>query len=85
MGVAGAASQALLADIVDRGGSSDSSSSDHDECSRVFVLSDVADSLGLILGPIIGLYLSQRFGSSDGPAVMGILCISLVPMALRMP
>jgi DHA1 family solute carrier family 18 vesicular amine transporter 1/2 len=84
MGVAGAASQALLADIVDRGGNSDSSCN-HGEYSMVFALSDVADSLGLILGPIIGLYLSQRFGSSVGPAVMGILCISLVPMVLRMP
>jgi DHA1 family solute carrier family 18 vesicular amine transporter 1/2 len=82
MGVAGAASQALLADIVDRGGDSNS---DHGEYSMVFALSDVADSLGLILGPIIGLYLSQRFGSSVGPAVMGILCLSLVPMVLRMP
>ncbi|OEU10504.1 hypothetical protein FRACYDRAFT_247037 [Fragilariopsis cylindrus CCMP1102] len=52
MGVAGAASQALLADIVDRGDNSNSSCSNHGEYSRVFALSDVADSLGLILGPI---------------------------------
>jgi DHA1 family solute carrier family 18 vesicular amine transporter 1/2 len=77
MGMAGSAGQALLADLVDR----------HElgEYSMVFALSDMADSLGLIVGPIVGLYLSQVFGASVGPGVMGIMCLLLAPIVLRIP
>jgi DHA1 family solute carrier family 18 vesicular amine transporter 1/2 len=77
MGMAGSAGQALLADLVDR----------HKlgEYSMVFALSDMADSLGLIVGPILGLYLSQVFGASAGPGAMGILCLLLAPIVFRIP
>lgn len=77
MGMAGSTGQALLADLVDR----------HrlGEYSMVFALSDMADTLGLIVGPILGLYLSQVFGPSAGPGTMGMLCLLLIPIVLRIP
>ena len=75
MGVQKSSSQSLLADIVDR----------HDigEYSMVYALSDVADSLGLILGPIVGLWLSQVFSHSVGVLTMGALCLLLAPVVMR--
>ena len=75
MGVQKSSSQSLLADIVDR----------HDigEYSMVYALSDVADSLGLILGPIVGLWLSQVFSHNVGVLTMGALCLLLAPVVMR--
>ena len=72
---ANAAGQALLADLVDRhklGG-----------YGMAFALSDMADSLGFILGPIIGLAVSQKFGASAGVGVLGASCLLLAPIVLR--
>jgi DHA1 family solute carrier family 18 vesicular amine transporter 1/2 len=71
LGLNGAAGQALLADLVDR----------HElgPYSMAFALSDVSDSLGLILGSVIGLSLSQRFGSRVGAGVLGLCCVLLLP------
>jgi MFS family permease len=72
---ANAAGQALLADLVDRhklGG-----------YGMAFALSDMADSLGFILGPIIGLAVSQKFGASAGVGVLGASCLLLAPSVLR--
>ncbi|KAL7433243.1 hypothetical protein ACHAXH_003320 [Discostella pseudostelligera] len=76
LGVHKSSSQSLLADLVDR----------HSlrEYSMVYALSDVADSLGLILGPIVGLWLSQVFASHNvGVLTVGALCFALVPIVLR--
>jgi DHA1 family solute carrier family 18 vesicular amine transporter 1/2 len=75
MGVQKSSSQSLLADIVDK----------HElgEYSMVYALSDVADSLGLIVGPIVGLALSQIYGPSLGVLSIGILCLLLAPVMLR--
>jgi len=48
-----------------------------------FALSDMADSLGFILGPIIGLAVSQKFGASAGVGVLGASCLLLAPSVLR--
>uniref|UniRef100_A0A7S0B0Z6 Major facilitator superfamily (MFS) profile domain-containing protein n=1 Tax=Minutocellus polymorphus TaxID=265543 RepID=A0A7S0B0Z6_9STRA len=75
MGVAGSSSQSLLADLVDR--------NNIGSYSMAYALSDVADSLGLIVGPIVGLFLSQRFGPSSGVLSVGALCVFLTPVMLR--
>jgi DHA1 family solute carrier family 18 vesicular amine transporter 1/2 len=75
MGVQKSSSQSLLADLVDK----------HElgEYSMVYALSDVADSLGLIVGPIVGLALSQVYGPSVGVLSIGIPCLLLAPVMLR--
>lgn len=75
MGVAGSSSQSLLADLVDR--------NNIGSYSMAYALSDVADSLGLIIGPIVGLFLSQHFGASSGVLSVATLCILLTPTILR--
>ncbi|KAL3795934.1 hypothetical protein HJC23_002205 [Cyclotella cryptica] len=77
MGIQKSSSQSLVADLVDR----------HNlgEYSMVYALQDVADSLGLIIGPIVGLYLSQIFSPSVGVASLGIFCLLLAPFVLRIP
>lgn len=71
MGVQKSSSQSLLADLVDK----------HElgEYSMVYALSDVADSLGLILGPIVGLWLGQVFSRSVGVLSIGAMCLLLAP------
>lgn len=75
MGVQKSSSQSLLADLVDK----------HElgEYSMVYALSDVADSLGLIVGPLAGLAASQIYGPSVGVLSIGILCLLLTPAMLR--
>ena len=65
----------LLADLVDK----------HElgEYSFVYALSDIADSLGLVLGPIIGLWLGQVFSYSIGVLSMGMLCLLVAPFVMR--
>jgi MFS transporter, DHA1 family, solute carrier family 18 (vesicular amine transporter), member 1/2 len=78
MGVSGSASQALLADLVDR----------HElgEYGLAFALADMADSIGLIAGPIVGLTISQLLGSpSAGLCVVASLCLLLLPAVMRIP
>jgi MFS transporter, DHA1 family, solute carrier family 18 (vesicular amine transporter), member 1/2 len=78
MGVSGSASQALLADLVDR----------HDlgEYSLAFALADMADSIGLIAGPIVGLTISQLLGSpSAGLCVVAMMSLLLIPAVMRIP
>ena len=77
LGFSASVGQALLADLVDR----------HElgEYSMAFALSDMADSLGTILGPVIGLAVSQRFGPSAGANLIGLLCLVLIPSLLRIP
>ncbi|KAL7548011.1 hypothetical protein ACHAWF_011293 [Thalassiosira exigua] len=74
MGVQKCGSQSLLADLVDR----------HDlgEYSMVYALSDVADSMGLIVGPVLGLWLAQMFTNSIGVLAVGLPCLLLVPIVL---
>jgi DHA1 family solute carrier family 18 vesicular amine transporter 1/2 len=74
MGVSGSAGQALLADLVDR----------HNlgEYSMAFALADMADSIGLIVGPILGLSISQILGPSAGVAFIGVFCLLLLPLVL---
>jgi DHA1 family solute carrier family 18 vesicular amine transporter 1/2 len=71
MGVQKSSSQSLLADLVDK----------HEigDYSMVYALSDVADSLGLIVGPLVGLGLSQIYGPSVGVMSIGMLCLLLTP------
>mmetsp|Transcript_22748 Transcript_22748/g.33954 ORF Transcript_22748/g.33954 Transcript_22748/m.33954 type:complete len:490 (-) Transcript_22748:57-1526(-) len=75
MGVQKSSSQSLLADLVDK----------HElgEYSMVYALSDVADSLGLIVGPLVGLAVSQIYGPSVGVLSIGIPCLLLTPVMLR--
>jgi len=75
LGVQKSSSQSLLADLMDR----------HElgEYSMVYALSDVADSLGLIVGPIVGLWLGQIFSHSVGVVAIGALCLLLAPVVLR--
>eukprot|EP00579_Thalassiosira_antarctica_P016928 CAMPEP_0201937464 /NCGR_PEP_ID=MMETSP0903-20130614/39547_1 /ASSEMBLY_ACC=CAM_ASM_000552 /TAXON_ID=420261 /ORGANISM="Thalassiosira antarctica, Strain CCMP982" /LENGTH=491 /DNA_ID=CAMNT_0048478453 /DNA_START=77 /DNA_END=1552 /DNA_ORIENTATION=+ len=75
LGVQKSSSTSLLADLVDK----------HElgEYSVVYALSDVADSLGLIIGPIVGLWLSQVFSHSVGVLAIGALCLLLAPVVLR--
>jgi MFS family permease len=75
LGIQKSSSQSLLADIVDRDGIG--------EYSTVYALSDIADSIGLIIGPVVGLYLSHVFSPSVGVASMGIFCLLLTPAVLR--
>ena len=75
MGVQKSSSQSLLADLVDKHGLG--------EYSMVYALSDVADSLGLIIGPVVGLALSQMYGPSVGVLSIGILCLLLAPAMMR--
>ena len=49
----------------------------------VYALSDIADSLGLIVGPLVGLGLSQIYGPSVGVMSIGMLCLLLTPVMLR--
>lgn len=74
MGLQKTSSQSLLADLVDRDGLG--------EYSMVYALSDVADSLGLIVGPILGLWLAQVFSKSVGVLTIGALCLMLAPVVL---
>ncbi|KAL7454303.1 hypothetical protein ACHAWC_007774 [Mediolabrus comicus] len=75
LGVQKSSSQSLLADLVDK----------HElgDYSMVYALSDVADSLGLIVGPLVGLGLSQIYGPSVGVVSIGMLCLLLTPVMLR--
>jgi len=75
MGLQKSSSQSLLADLVDK----------HKlgEYSMVYALSDVADSLGLIIGPVVGLWLSQIFSHNVGVLTIGALCLILAPSVLR--
>ena len=75
LGIQKSSSHSLLADIVDRDGIG--------EYSTVYALSDIADSIGLIIGPVVGLYLSHVFSPSVGVASMGIFCLLLTPAVLR--
>lgn len=72
---AGSVGQALLADLVDR----------HElgDYGMAFALSDMADSTGLIIGPIVGLAISQWFGPSAGTGLMGLVCLLLVPLVMQ--
>lgn len=76
LGVQKSSSQSLLADLVDK--------YELGEYSMVYALSDVADSLGLIVGPIVGLYLSQVFGPSVGVTAIGSLCLVLAPVVAKL-
>lgn len=75
MGLSMSSGHSLLADLVDR----------HElgEYSMVYALSDVADSLGLILGPILGLYLAEIFNPSVGVISIGCLCLLLAPVVFN--
>ncbi len=75
MGVQKSSSQSLLADLVDK----------HElgDYSMVYALSDVSDSLGLIIGPLVGLALSQIYGPSVGVLSIGIPCLLLAPVMMR--
>lgn len=75
MGIQKSSSQTLVADLVDR----------HNlgEYSMAYALQDVADSLGLIIGPIVGLHISHIFSPSVGVASLGIFCLLLAPFVLR--
>jgi MFS transporter, DHA1 family, solute carrier family 18 (vesicular amine transporter), member 1/2 len=76
LGLHGAAGQSLLADLVDQFSLGD--------YSMAFALSDMADSLGAIAGPIVGLSLCQAMDSrSEGPGLMGLLCLILAPLVYR--
>lgn len=76
MGVQKTSSQSLLADLVDRHGLG--------EYSMVYALSDVSDSLGLIVGPLLGLWLSQVFSSHNiGVMAVGGLCLLILPAVLH--
>lgn len=68
-------SNSLLADLVDK--------YELGEYSIVYALSDVSDSLGLIIGPLVGLGLSQAFSHNVGVLTMGSLCLLLTPVVLR--
>lgn len=72
MGISMSSGHSLLADLVDK----------HElgQYSMAYALSDVSDSLGLILGPIIGLYLSEVYGASVGVVAIGSLCVLLAPV-----
>mmetsp|Transcript_17096 Transcript_17096/g.25988 ORF Transcript_17096/g.25988 Transcript_17096/m.25988 type:complete len:149 (-) Transcript_17096:27-473(-) len=74
LGVQKSSSQSLLADLVDK----------HElgEYSMAYALSDVADSVGLIIGPVVGLWLGQVFSHSVGVLAMGALCLLLAPVVL---
>jgi MFS family permease len=67
MGVQKSSSQSLLADLVDK----------HElgEYSLVYASSDVADSLGLIVGPLVGLGVCRVYGPSVDVLSIGIMCI----------
>ena len=75
LGVQKSSSQTLLADLVDK----------HDlgEYSFAYALSDIADSMGLVLGPIVGLWLSQVYSYSTGVLSMGMLCLLVAPVVMR--
>ena len=75
MGMQKSSSQSLLADLVDK----------HElgEYSMVYALSDVADSLGLIVGPIVGLWLAQVFTKNVGVLTIGFFSLLLAPVVLR--
>ena len=68
----GSVAQALLADLVDR----------HrlGNYSMAFALADMADSLGSIIGPILGLGVSQVMDPSSGVGLMGCLCLLVAPL-----
>lgn len=72
MGFSMSSGHSLLADLVDR--------SQLGDYSMAYALSDVADSLGLILGPILGLYLAEVFNASAGVLAVGSLCLLLAPI-----
>eukprot|EP00957_Ditylum_brightwellii_P168398 12818420-Ditylum_brightwellii.AAC.1 len=71
----GSVAQALMADLVDRNKLGD--------YGMAFALSDMSDSLGLIIGPIVGLAVSQYFGPSVGLGMIGLTCLILVPKVSR--
>jgi MFS family permease len=92
LGVSSSASQALLADLVDQqneqgggSGSSSSSSSSHrgEDYSMAFALSDMADSIGMIIGPVLGLAISQRFGATCGVGSIAVGCLVLLPLVAK--
>ena len=71
------AGQALLADLVDM--------YQLGKYGTAFALSDMADSLGFIIGPIVGLGISQVAGPSLGSGAIGAFCLVMVPLVLRIP
>lgn len=73
----GSVSTALLADLVDR--------YKLGKYSMAFALSDMADSLGLIIGPVVGLTISQYLGPSVATVTMGTLCLVIAPLVFRIP
>ena len=75
LGMQKSSSQSLLADLVDK----------HElgDYSMIYALSDVADSLGLIVGPILGLWLAQVFSKSVGVLAIGALCLLIAPVVWR--
>ncbi|KAL7465583.1 hypothetical protein ACHAXS_006083 [Conticribra weissflogii] len=77
LGLFKCSSSSLLADLVDR--------HRNGEYSMVYALADVSDSLGLIVGPIVGLYLSQLYGPSFGVIAIGSLSLMLVPILMKIP
>lgn len=89
LGVSSSASQALLADLVDRqdnhgssnrhGGGTGSSG----DYSMAFALSDMADSIGMIVGPVLGLAMSQSYGPTMGVASIALGCLVLIPFVAR--
>ena len=85
LGLFKCSSPSLLADLVDRNNEEEGNDGAGSEYSMVYALSDVADSLGMIVGPIVGLYLSQVFGPSVGVIAIGGLSLLLAPIVMRIP
>ena len=80
LGVSSSASQALLADLVDR---QEHKTGESGEYSMAFALSDMADSIGMILGPVLGLTVSQSYGPTAGVASIALGCLILIPLVAR--
>lgn len=84
LGVSSSASQALLADLVDQQNGNDlGGRGSSGEYSMAFALSDMADSIGMILGPVLGLTVSQAFGPTAGVASIALGCLILIPLVAR--
>jgi len=89
LGLFKCSSSSLLADLVDRHRARKRNdgvveSEGDGAYSMVYALADVSDSLGLIVGPIAGLYLSQLYGPSVGVIAIGSLSLVLAPILMRM-
>lgn len=88
LGLFKCSSSSLLADLVDRHrarklNNGALGSEGEGEYSMVYALADVSDSLGLIVGPIAGLYLSQLYGPSVGVIAIGSLSLMLAPILMK--